>query len=184
MAVKNFGIIIDENVQKEFKDVVRTEHNKVRGVYGLEVENAMKLYTTLKGSDKYRDDPGVIAMLSKVRKMDDAHTHTKHSSDVSDIERKVDEIVKDFELINEKINGIERKVKGDNNKKTGSMSEFKRQFQMAYHDYSQVSRRDIERFVMNNYDIRDQRSVNNRINFLIAQDVLVPYAQNVYNLQK
>ena len=176
------GYRVNSELKSDYDEFITDKYGQKLGIAGNKMEKAMKLYLAIEGSDKYLADPDVKDMLGLVKNV--THTHTKTSSDVSDIERKVDEIAKDFELINEKINGIERKVKGDNNKKTGSMSEFKRQFQMAYHDYSQVSRRDIERFVMNNYDIRDQRSVNNRINFLIAQDVLVPYAQNVYNLQK
>lgn len=46
----------------------------------------------------------------------------------------------------------------------------------------QVSRRDISHFIMNRYGVHDSRSIKNRIDFLIAQAVIMPFAPNVYNI--
>lgn len=78
---------------------------------------------------------------------------------------------------------LSAEVKGKPSNKTGSLAAFKKQFQAEYVDHSQVSKRDIVRFVTNNYDVHDSRSIKNRIDFLIAQDVLEPFARNVYNIK-
>jgi hypothetical protein len=114
------------------------------------------------------------------------HTQSKLGDDrvVEVIEEKVNEIIEDkFDTLNEKLEAIERKVKGRSTKNTGSLAAFKKQFQAEYGDCKQVSRRDITRFIMNSDGVYDSRTIQNRIEYLLAQEVIEPFAQNVYNLK-
>jgi hypothetical protein len=182
MSLKQMGVSIDKQIQIDFKKAVEKKHQRVRGVYGSEVENAMKVYLTLQGSELYQDDPDVISMLGA--KSD--HTHTLSTEDrvVDVINERINEIVEDkFDTLKEKLDDIERKVKGKSAKKTGSLAQFKKQFKAEYGECKQVSRRDIVRFVTDNDGVCDPRSIQSRIEYLLAHDVLEPFAQNVYNLK-
>ena len=142
----------------------------------------MKVYLTLKGSELYQNDPDVVSMLGE----NSDHTHILSAEDrVSDvIDERINEIVEDkFDTLKEKLEDIERKVKDGTTKKTGSLAQFKKQFQAEYGDHKQVSRRDIIRFVTDNEGVHDHRSIKSRIEYLLAQEVLEPFAQNVYNLK-
>lgn len=182
MAMKNFGIIIDENVQKEFKDVVRAEHNRVKGVYGYEVANAMKLYTAINGREKYMDDPDVLELVSKVGGSLDTHTHniSKKRNLSEDV---VVDLVEEIKSLKAEMKKLRSDVKGKPSKKTGSMADFKKKFKAEYGDFKQISRRDIVRFVTANEDVHDSRAIQNRIDYLLAHEVLEPYTHNIFNVK-
>jgi hypothetical protein len=178
---------INGDVKNEYNEFITEKYGSKLGTLGTKVEKAMKFQMMLEGNEKYRDDPDVIAMLGKVRELDNTHTHkTSLKKDSNEIDEKIDKAIEDkLDIFTEKIiSKVDKKIKGDSpqNKKIGSMSVFKKNFQMKYEGYSQVSRRDIARFVMNTDGVHDSRSIQNRIEYLVANDVIEPFAQNVYNV--
>jgi len=76
---------------------------------------------------------------------------------------------------------ITNQSKRESSKKHG-LAEFKKQFQMAFNDYHQVSKREVEQFIMNKSDIVDKRSINNRIQYLESHGVLKSFAPNVFDV--
>jgi hypothetical protein len=182
MEMKRMGININRQLEKDFKSDVRDRHNRIKGVYGSEVENAMKLYLTLHGRDLYLDDPDVLELLGRVGGSFNPHTHniSKKENISSDV---VVDLVEEIKSLKAEVKQLRREVKGKPSKKTGSMADFKKQFKAEYGDFKQVSRRDIVHFVTDNYNVHDSRAIQNRINFLIAHEVLEPYTQNVFNIK-
>ena len=181
---------INGDVKNEYNEFITEKYGSKLGTLGTKVEKAMKFQMMLEGNEKYKDDPDVIAMLGKVRELDNTHTHTtsvKKDSDSNEIDKKIDKAIEDkLDVFTEKIiNKVDKKIKGDTpqNKKIGSLAVFKKNFQMEYNGYTQVSRRDITRFIMNSDGVHDSRAIQNRIEYLLAQEVIEPFAQNVYNLK-
>ena len=176
------GININRQLEKDFKSDVRDRHNRIKGVYGNEVENAMKVYLTLQGNDVYQDDPDVLELMDKVGGSLDAHTHniSKKENVVNDV---VVDLVEEIKSLKTEVKQLRNEVKGKPSKKTGSMADFKRQFKAEYGDFKQVSRRDIVHFVTDKEDVHDSRAIQNRINFLIAHEILEPCAPNIFNIK-
>jgi len=80
--VKKMSVHVDEKLQNDFKNIVKQKHNRVKGIYGNEVGNAMKLYLTLQGGDSYSDDPDVQELLRLSREIPCTHTQSKKEPNV------------------------------------------------------------------------------------------------------
>jgi hypothetical protein len=177
------GICISETTQNRFKSNVKEEYGKIKGVYGNEVENAMKFYLAANGDKEYQDDPDVQEIFKKANQVFNTKSNESKSDTNNTIEEKIDRMEKKFEEKFEFLaKKLEQKSKRESSKKHG-LAEFKKQFQMAFNDYHQVSKREVERFIMNQTDIVDKRSINNRIQYLESHGVLEPFAPNVYDVK-
>lgn len=53
---------------------------------------------------------------------------------------------------------------------------------IVFNDYHQVSRRELEQFIMNHVDIVDPRSIRSRIHYLESDGVIQTFAPNVYTV--
>jgi hypothetical protein len=174
------GYRVNSELKNEYDEFITEKYGQKLGTAGTKMENAMKLYLTLEGNEKYQDDPDVKAMLSKVDAKSD-HTHTKSvvKESVEEVmDEKINRIVE--EIVNKK---VEEKFKRESAKKVGSMATFKKNFQLEYGDYKQVSRKDLVRFVTNKEGVWDPRSIQSRIDYLLANEVIETFAQNVYNIK-
>ena len=149
---------------------------------GSELASWMKMGLALHEREKYRDDPDVLELLGSVGGSFNAHTHniSKNGNVSGDV---VVDLVEEIKSLKAEVKQLRREVKGKPSKKTGSMSDFKRQFKAEYGDFKQVSRRDIVHFVTDNYNVHDSRAIQNRINFLIAHEILEPCAPNIFNIK-
>lgn len=178
---KSLGYRVNVNIKSDYDKLIAEKYGHQRNRCGKSIEKLMKLELALEGNDSYQDDPDVMAMLGKLRKMNVAHTHSvvavKESVKES-MEEKIHKVIDD--IVDAK---VKEKIKGEAAKKVGSLAVFKKNFQMEYNGYTQVSRRDITRFIMNNDGVYDSRAIQNRIEYLLAQEVIEPFAQNVYNLK-
>ena len=54
---------------------------------------------------------------------------------------------------------------------------------MAFNEHHQVSRRDLEHFIMNHADIVDKRAIRSRIQYLLSHGMLEFFAPDVYNIR-
>ena len=54
---------INQKIIDDFKEFVRKKYNKIHTVYGLELQNAMKIYMALQGNQKYQYDTDVKVIL-------------------------------------------------------------------------------------------------------------------------
>ena len=181
MELKQMGVSINKQVQIDFKEVVEQKHKRIRGVYGSEIENAMKVYLTLQGSTLYQNDPSVQAVLNQNINKTSTHTHnsSKNVNVAKDVVDKIEDIEDRFDRLEKKLDKI---VNAKPSNKTGSLAAFKKQFQAEYGHHTQVSKRDLIRFVTANEGVCDRRSIQSRIEYLVAHEVLKPFAHNVYNV--
>ena len=175
------NVSIDKQIQIDFKRDVRSKYNKIKGVYGNEVENAMKLYMTINGNSKYQNDPDVQALMNAK-----TNTQSAKNEKQSNIEQRQETIDERFEKINEKLDALTEKIetqtRRESSKKHGH-AEFKKQFQMAFNEHHQVSRRDLEHFIMNHADIVDKRAIKSRIQYLLSHGMIESFAPDVYNIK-
>jgi hypothetical protein len=181
---KCLGYRVDDNIKSDYDELIEEKYGHQRNKCGKSVAKWMKLELAIEGHDSYQNDPDVLELLNLVSAK--LSTYSRNVSKSTNIERKVDEIARDFEVINKKIDNIAEKVKvkgGSSNKRTGGLADFKRQFKAEYGEFKQVSKRDLVRFVTNNYDVHDSRAIQNRINYLLAHEVLELSAPNVFNVK-
>jgi hypothetical protein len=173
---------IDGNLKEEYYNYISKNYDQKWGKTGSELGKALKVYLTLHGREKYQDDPDVLELLGRVGGSFNAHTHniSKNENVSGDV---VVDLVEEIKGLKAEVKQLRNEVKGKPSKKTGSMADFKRQFKAEYGDFKQVSRRDIVRFVTENDDVHDSRAIQNRINFLVAHEVLEPYTTNVFNVK-
>jgi hypothetical protein len=102
------------------------------------------------------------------------------SKTINTVEERLEKILE--EKLEEKFAQFEKKTRRESSKKHGH-AEFKKQFQMAFNDHHQVSRSDLEQFIMNHADIVDKRSIQSRIQYLLSHGVIQTFAPNVYNVR-
>lgn len=93
-----------------------------------------------------------------------------------------DDLVEMIKGLKSEVKQLRAEVKGKPSKKTGSLAAFKKQFQAEYGHHTQVSKRDLIRFVTDNEGVCDHRSIQSRIEYLVAHEVLKPFAHTVYNI--
>lgn len=176
------GYRIDNDIKSQYDKFITNKYGHKQNRCGSELEKLIKFNLALEGDEEYQDDPDVLALLDKVGGSFPVHTHkTLKNVDVSS--NIVVDLLEEIKDMKAEMKQLRAEVKGKPSKKTGSLAEFKRQFRAEYGAHKQVSRRDIVRFVADNYGVCDSRSIKNRIDFLIAQEVIEPFAQNVYNIQ-
>ena len=160
-------------MKEEYKEYVEEKYDKKWGKTGLEITKAMKFHLAINGNKKYQNDPEVLAIFEKAKKNFNTKSKSETNNTIEEIiERKLDEKFLQFE----------KKTRRESSKKHGH-AEFKKQFQMAFNDHHQVSRKDLERFIMNHADIVDKRAVQSRIQYLLSHGVLESFAPNVYNIR-
>ena len=170
---KVVGYSIDTELKKEYDEFIVTEFGHKRNNCSLEISKWIKLGLAINGNSKYQDDPDVIVLMNKVKEKSKTNIKSKSKNNTMEelIERKLDEKFAQFE----------KKTRREVSKKHGH-AEFKKQFQMAFNDHHQVSRKDLEHFIMNHADIVDKRAVQNRIQYLQSHGMIQPFAPNVYNV--
>ena len=152
---------IDSELKEEYDKCIMNKYGKKYGKSGSEIEKALKVYMTLNGNSKYQNDPDVQAIFKKANKtMTPNKSNTNYSLEEK-LEKKIDE---KFEIL---IKKIETQTRRESSKKYGH-AEFKKQFQMAFNEHHQVSRRDLEHFIMNHADIVDKRAIKSRIQYLLS----------------
>ena len=176
------GYRVNAELKSEYNEFIEEKYGSKLGTCGKSIEKIMKFKLALEGCDLYRDDPDVLELLGRVGGSFNAHTHniSKKSDSTNDV---VVDLVEEIKSLKDEVKQLRREVKGKPSKKTGSMADFKKQFRAEYGDFKQVSRRDIASFVTSNYDVHDSRAIQNRINFLIAHEVLERYTNNVFNIK-
>ena len=172
---------IDGKLKREYDKYISKNYDQKWGKIGSEVGKAMKLYLAI-NNGKYQDDPDVQAMFEKARKRFEENPEHISSSKSKDntmeelIERKLEEKLDKIEK------KIENRVRRESSKKHGH-AEFKKQFQMAFNEHHQVSRRDLEHFIMNHADIVDKRAIISRIQYLLSHGMIESFAPDVYNIR-
>ena len=178
---KKLGYHITDNLKNEYDDFIIDKFGHKRNRCGSEIEKAMKLYMAMKGNEQYQNDPDVQAILKKAKKTYEKQSKTNILSQ-SKTSESLDER---FEQIDEKLNELAKEIKNqtrrESSKKHGH-ADFKKQFQMAFQDHQQISRKDLEKFIINHSDIVDKRSVRGRIHYLESHGLLEIFAPNVYTL--
>jgi hypothetical protein len=175
---ETLGYRINSELKEEYDNCIQKEFGQKHSRCGSELEKAMKFYLAAKGDEKYQNDPDVTSLLKKINtksKFNESETSTN-----STLEERLDE---KLNMMKEEIlNEFEKKTRRESSKKHGH-AEFKKQFQMAFNDHHQVSKRDLEQFIMNHADIVDKRSIQSRIQYLLSHEILEPFAPNVYNVR-
>jgi transketolase len=168
---------IEESLKEKYDEFIIEEFGYKRNRCGSELEKAMKLYLAAKGDEEYQNDPDVLTIFEKAKQ-----TFNQKSNKSESISEKIeDRLDKLEEKLEEKFAQFEKKTRRESSKKHGH-AEFKKQFQMAFNDHHQVSKRDLEQFIMNHADIVDKRSIQSRIQYLLSHEILEPFAPNVYNI--
>jgi vacuolar-type H+-ATPase subunit I/STV1 len=144
----------------------------------------MKFYLAAKGNKKYQKDPEVQALLEQTKQNFNNTPKPQVKTLEERLEEKLDKLEENFEKQEKIIDKLEKKLSTNSNrgKKAGSMADFKKQFKMEFKDHQQVSTNDLVGFI-NKEDIVDQRSIKNRIQYLVSHEILEPFAPNVYNIK-
>ena len=106
-------------------------------------------------------------------------THTHTSNDGNDDSLNKDEIRKLKNLLK----SDESEVGSPSQNRNSSMDMFANLFKETYQNNLQVSRGEIAMLASLKQGISDQRAIQNRINFLIAHEVLEPCAPNIFNIK-
>ena len=170
---------IDSALKNEYDEFIIEEFGFKKNRCGSELEKAMKLYMTMKGNGKYANDPEVQAILKKTNKtFKSSQKNTKETS----IDEKINQLIEIVEKQQKTINKLEKQTKRESSKKHGH-AEFKKQFQMAFNEHHQVSRKDLEHFIMNHADIVDKRAIKSRIQYLLSHGMIESFAPDVYNIK-
>jgi hypothetical protein len=179
---ERLGYRIHSELKAEYDNHILDKYGHKRNKCGSELEKLIKFNLALEGHDLYCNDPDVVELVGKVGGSFGAHTYNvSKKGDVSgDV---VVDLVEEIKSLRAEVKQLRSEVKGKPSKRTGSMSDFKRQFKAEYGEFKQVSKRDLVRFVTNNYDVHDSRAIQNRINYLLAHDVLELSAPNVFNIK-
>ena len=181
---KKLGYHITDNLKNKYENFIIDKFGYKRNRCGSEIEKAIKLYMAMKGNEEYQKDPDVQAILKTAKKTYEKQSKTKIRSISNDIplDERFEQIDEKLETMKEEIIAqLEKKTRRESSKKHGH-AEFKKQFTMAFNDHQQISRKDLERFIMNHSDIVDKRSVQSRIHYLESHGMLEIYAPNVYTL--
>ena len=181
---KSVGFTINTKLKEEYDECLIEEFGYKKNKCSSEIEKAIKLYMAMKGNEEYQKDPDVQAILKTAKKTYEKQSKTKIRSISNDIplDERFEQIDEKLETMKEEIIAqLEKKTRRESSKKHGH-AEFKKQFTMAFNDHKQVSRKDLERFIMNHSDIVDKRSVQSRIHYLESHGLLEIYAPNVYTL--
>ena len=172
---KIIGYSVDEALKKRYDEFIIEEFGFKKNRCGSEIEKAMKLYMAIQGDEEYQDDPDVIDLIDKVKEKSKTNIKSKSKNNTMEelIERKLEEKFAQFE----------KKIRRRESSKKHGHAEFKKQFQMAFNEHHQVSRRDLEHFIMNHADIVDKRSVQSRIQYLLSHGMIESFAPDVYNIR-
>ena len=181
-VVSNYRL--DSEVKIAYGEFIQEEYGSKRNNCGSELSKWMKLGLAINGDEKYQDDPDVLALLEKANKKYNQIHQKKSKPDIEEINDGMEELIE--RKLEEKLDKIEKKIENrvrrESSKKHGH-AEFKKQFQMAFNEHHQVSRNDLERFIMNNADIVDKRAVKSRIQYLLSHGMIQTFAPNVYNVK-
>ena len=173
---------VNLELKSHYTDFIEQKYGSKLGTVGTKMEKAMKLHLALEGYELYQGDPDVLELVGKVGGSLTAHTHNVSKEECASGDVVVD-LVDEIKSLKAEVSQLRSEVKGKPSPRTGSLAEFKRQFKAEYGDHSQVSRRDIVRFVSDNYNVQDSRAIQNRINYLLAHNVLESYTSNVFNVK-
>ena len=68
--------------------------------------------------------------------------------------------------------------------KRGDMDMFAATFKQEYGDRTEVSRSELSYFASLVHGVTDNRSISNRITYLVSMGILEPYAPNVFSVKK
>jgi hypothetical protein len=162
---------INSELKNEYDNYIQAEFGQKYSKCGSELEKAMKFYLAANGNSKYQKDPEVQALLKKTQ----VKTKPKTENINESLEDKIDKLT-------QKVEQIENQKRREVSKRHG-LADFKKQFQMAFNDRHQVTRNELEHFIMNNDDLVDNRSVRNRINYLESQKIIESCVSNkIYNI--
>ena len=101
----------------------------------------MKFQLAANGNELYQNNSDVLAILKKANEnMNPTKSKTNNT-----VEERLERIE---EKLEEKFAQFKKETHRETSEKHGH-AEFKKQFQMAFNDHQQVSRKDLERFIMN-----------------------------------
>ena len=155
---------VDSELKKEYNEFIIEKYGHKQNRCGSEITKLIKFQLTMEGYTKYENDPDVQAMLKKTNKT--FKSSQKNTKEIS-IDEKINQLIEIVEKQQKTINKLEKQTKRESSKKHGH-AEFKKQFQMAFQDHHQVSKHELEQFIMNQADIVDKRAVQNRIQYLLS----------------
>lgn len=173
---------VNSELKNEYNEFIIEKYGHKQNRCGSEITKLMKFQLAMNGNEKYRDDPDVMDLMENVQKKFKHISSSKAKTDNSleeMVERKLEEKLE--EKLDTLTKKIENKVRRESSKKHG-LAEFKKQFQMTFKDHHQVSRRELEQFIMNQSDIVDNRSIRNRIQYLKSHGMIQPFAPNVFDV--
>lgn len=173
---KRIGYRVNDHIKNHYDNFIIDKYGHKQNRCGSELGKAMKVYLTLQGNDVYQDDPDVLELMDKVV---EKFLHTHLSKVDNDDSLSKDEIKKLKKLLKSDESKMERPSQNRNT----SMDMFANFFKETYQNNLKVSRGEIAMLASLKQGISDQRAIQNRINFLIAHEVLEPCAPNIFNIK-
>ena len=189
---------IDRNIKEDYYTYIQKTHGLKHRKTGINMENALKLYLTLQGGVSYADDPDVQELLESAKDISCTHTQSKNeskkdskatngTSKVEKLEHEIEEMKNTLDEMKALlVQATQKEPKTEPKKERDSyrqMDQFVSRFQEEYGEDHQVSLKDISKLVMKTHRVTDKRSITNRINYLVANEYIEPYAPNVYNIK-
>ena len=158
---------VNSELKNEYDKFIIEKYGNKHSKCGSEISKWIKMGLAIEGNEKYQNDPDVQTMLKKTKKI--FKENPKHASPSKSKDNTIEELIE--RKLDEKFAQFEKKTRREVSKKHGH-AEFKKQFKMAFQDYHQVNKRELEQFIMNQADIVDKRAVQNRIQYLLSHGVL------------
>ena len=190
---KMLGYRVDDELKKEYDELIERKYENKHSNCGKTIGSLMKLYLTINGGSDYGDDPGVQAMLKSIRRGSPC-THTQQShepkDDSNDLVEQIKEMRKELkevkeQLAEQKSTQNQRKIgKEQKRYRDHSIDGLVSSFYDEYGDDQQVSYTDISKLVMKTHGVLDKRSIHNRVQYLLAEGCIEPFAPNVYNIMR
>ena len=192
MTVKQLNVNIDEQVKNDYKDLIQNKYDRVRNVYASQIENALKMYLAVNGCSEYVDDPDVQELLEAAKKTPCTHTQQSHEpkNETNDLEERFKKMEAELAEVKEQLAGHEstqnqRKIgKEQRRYRDHSIDGLVSSFYDEYGDDQQVSYTDLSKLVMKTHGVLDKRSIHNRVQYLLAEGCIEPFAPNVYNIMR
>jgi hypothetical protein len=201
------GYRVDTSLKNDYDDLIIKEYGHKQNRCGLELGKALKTYLTLKGEEKYVNDPDVQELLEAAKKTPCTLTHSRDDDLDRDfnpnldddeyldikflkaVDTRFDEFEKKVEeKIDEKLDIIEHNLqkKFSYNLKHGNkqtpLELFMAAFLDKYGEWNQVSYNELSTLAVQIHGVSDKRSIKNRINYLLGKGVIKEFMPNIYDV--
>lgn len=188
---EQLGYRVTSQLKKDYDAFIKETYGHKRNKCGESLSKLMKFELAVNGYSDYVDDPDIQGLLAAARKIPCTHTQPKEDHDDEHTESNEDRFQKLEEKFEEQIAQLKaqlvKAVSSEPNKERDyyhRMDQFVSHFLEEYGDYKQVSQKEISKLVMRVHGVTDPRSITNRVDYLVANEYIEPYAPNVYNINE